>query len=413
MSSNDLTQPVSTGKWLAIVGIGEDGLAGLGETARQRIAEAAHIFGGRRHIELAREAIRGTPHAWPSPFDTEMTAVRALRGKPVCVLASGDPFCYGVGVTLAKFIPMDEMEAFPAPSAFSLAAARLGWALQDTATISLHGHSVARLRPLLHKGSRIMALTSGAEGPGEIAGLLNACGFGASRMAVLENLGGERERIAWHVAGRFEPEATDPLNVVAIEVEAGEDARALPLATGLDDELFDHDGQITKREIRTLSLSALAPRPGRLLWDVGAGSGSVAIEWMLRHPSMRAVAIEADHARAERIRFNAEQLGVPDLTVVEGMAPQALAGQAPPDAVFLGGGGSRPGVIETIIDALKPGGRLVANAVTLEMEAVLLKQHADCGGEMTRLSVARAAPIGGLNGWQPARPITQWVWQKP
>ncbi len=413
MSSNGGTGECSTGKWLSVVGIGEDGLAGLGENARRRIETAAHVFGGKRHLELAAPAIRGTRHVWPSPFDREMLQVRALRGERVCVLASGDPFCHGVGVTLARLVPVDEMEAFPAPSSFSLAAASLGWALQDVIMVSLHGHPVERLRPHLHDGSRILALTSGAEGPREIASVLSDLGYGGSHIAVLEALGGERERITWHEAGRFEPESVDPLNIVALEVKAQDETCDLPLACGLDDALFAHDGQITKREVRAVTLSALAPRPRQILWDVGAGSGSIAIEWMLRHTSMRAVAIEADRSRAERIRINARRMGVPDLMVVEGIAPDAFAGLPAPDAVFVGGGGARPGVLEGIVEALRPGGRLVANAVTLEMEGVLLERYARHGGELLQMAISRARPIGGFNGWQPARPMTQWVWRKP
>lgn len=400
-------------KWLTIVGIGEDGLAGLGEEARRHIAAAEIVFGGRRHLALAHAAIAGEARAWPSPFDAAMKDVVALRGRRICVLASGDPFCHGVGVTLARNVPIDEMRVLPAPSAFSLAASRLGWALQDIETVSLHGRPVELIRPLLHPGARILALTSDADGPAAVASLLAKDGFGASRLTVLEALGGPDERVRPAQAQEFDLANINPLNVLAIEVESSREARVLPLSPGMDDALFEHDGQITKREIRAVTLSALAPRRGELLWDIGAGAGSVAIEWMLRHPSMRAIAVEGVAERAARIARNASACGVPGLVVVEGNAPAALAGLPAPDAIFVGGGGSEAGVVDAAMAALKPGGRLVANAVTLEMEAVLLALQARHGGALLRLAVSRAVPVGSMQGWRAAMPVTQWTWEKP
>lgn len=347
------------------------------------------------------------------PFDAAMNDVIALRGRKVCVLASGDPFCHGVGVTLARHISASEFDVYPAPSAFSLAAARLGWALQDIEAISLHGRPLSLLRPLLSDGVRILALTSGSGSPVEIAALLSQHGFGSSRFLVLEALGGDREAIRAFNAGELEGHVFDDLNVVAIEVKASAAASVVPLAGALDDDLFEHDGQITKREIRALTLSSLSPRRGKRLWDIGAGSGSISIAWMLAHPSLSAIAIEKDGGRAARIRRNAMNLGVPGLTVVEGSAPDALAGLAAPDAIFIGGGGSHPGVIDRAIEALSPSGRLVANAVTLEMEAVLLDHHARLGGDLIRIEVARAGPVGTMTGWRAAMPVTQWRWSKP
>ena len=403
----------ATAKWLSIVGIGEDGAAGLGEAARRAVEGAAVVFGAKRHLELAAPLIRGEARAWPVPFDASMAAVTALRDQKTCVLASGDPFHFGVGATLSRSIDPSEMETFPAPSAFSLGAARLGWALQDTETVSLHGRPLALLRPLLHPGRRILALTSGGGSPAEVAALLTQTGFGASRLHVLEALGGPDERQSAFPASEVGSRGFDPLNLLGIEVAAEAHARILPLGAGLADSLFEHDGQITKREIRAPTLAALAPRRGELLWDVGAGSGSIGIAWMLTHPSLAAVAVEGHPERAERIRRNAESFGVPGLKTVCGSAPEALAGLPPPDAIFLGGGGSDPGVADAAIAALKPGGRLVANAVTLEMEALLLSLHANRGGELCRLAVSRAAPVGGMTGWRPAMPVTQWSWTKP
>ena len=341
-----------------------------------------------------------------------MTEVLALRGRPVCVLASGDPFQHGVGATLARRLDAGEMEVVPAPSAFSLAAARLGWALQETETISLHGRPIEAIRPLLHPGTRILALTSDGEAPGRIARLIVADGFGSSRVHVLEALGGPGERVLSGPAPAVADGAFAALNLLAVEVAADAGARVLPFGS-LDDALFEHDGQLTKREMRAVTLTALAPRRGELLWDIGAGAGSVAIEWMLRHPSLRAVAIEAEPERAARIRRNAGALGVPGLVVAEGAAPGALARLPTPDAIFVGGGGTDPGVLDAAVAALPAGGRLVANAVTLEMQAVLLASAARLGGSLTTISIGRAAPVGGMTGWRPAMPVVQWAWVKP
>ncbi len=408
------SDPEADGRWLTVAGIGEDGVEGLSPAAARAIARAAHVFGGERHLRLAAGLVRGVAHVWPRPFDVGLEAVLALRhAGPVCVLASGDPFCFGVGATLARLMRPREMLVLPAPSAFSLAAARLGWALQETETLSIHGRPVGRLRPLLHPGRRVLALTGGGEGPAEVGALLARLGLGGSRMTVLERLGGSQERIVSLRAAEAADRTFDVLNVVALEVVADETARPLALTPGLDDDLFRHDGQITKRAVRALTLCALAPLRGQLLWDIGAGSGSVGIEWLLRDPSVSAIAIEADPQRAARARANAEELGVPHLRVVEGRAPDALAGLPAPDAIFVGGGGRDPAVMAVAMAALRPGGRLVANAVTLELEAVLLSLHASHGGDLTRLSLSRAGAVGGLSGWRPAMPLTSWTWVRP
>lgn len=399
--------------WLTVVGIGEDGVAGLGDAAKQRITEAEFVFGGKRHLDLVQSLAKGKPCQWPTPFDTELRDVLALAGRKVCVLASGDPFFHGVGATLARKVPPEKMHVIAAPSSLALAAARLGWALQDIESVSLHGRPLDLIRPLLNPGTHILALTSDGAAPKAIAALLTELGFGASRLTVLEALGGPDEKLSSMRADTFAMEKINPLNVLALKIESSRDARILPLTSGLADDLFEHDGQITKREIRALTLSALAPRRGELLWDIGAGSGSIGIEWMLAHPSLRTIAIEANGERAARIRRNAVACGVPGLTVVEGKAPQALAGLEIPDAIFIGGGGSDDGVLDAAIDALRPGGRLVANAVTLEMEALLIARHTGLGGNLVRLSVSRAALLGVMQGWRPAMPVTQWSWTKP
>ncbi len=375
--------------------------------------EAAEIvFGGARHLALAGAAVKGAGRAWPSPFARGIEEVLAARGRNVCVLASGDPFLHGVGATLARHVPAEEMRVLPAPSAFSLAAARLGWPLAETGCLTVHGRSLDLVRAHLHPGRHLLVLTSDAAGPGEIASLLAESGFGGSGLTVLEALGGPRERVRRARAEGFALAEIDPLNVLAIEVAAGEGARILPRAPGLPDALFEHDGQLTKREIRAVTLSALAPRRGELLWDIGAGAGSIGIEWMLADPSLAAIGIEENPERAARVRRNAAALGVPGIEIVEGHAPEALAGLPAPDAIFLGGGAGDAGVMDAACAALKSGGRLVANAVTLETEALLIARHAALGGELVRLAVARAVPVGGLTGWRPAMPVTQWSWTK-
>lgn len=395
------------------MGIGEDGVDGLGLAAREAIAKAEVVFGGRRHLALAAPLVRGSRRPWPSPFDGAIDAVLAERGRPVCVLASGDPFHHGIGPLLVQRLAPSEWLAFPAPSSFSLAAARLGWSLPDTALVSVHGRALERLRPHLFDAARVLALTSDDTAPRRIAELLASSGFGNSTLTLLESLGGARERIRSASAQGFALDGVDPLHVLAIEVRAGPDARVLPRAAGLADELFEHDGQLTKREIRALALSSLAPRRGELLWDVGAGAGSIGIEWMLADPSLRAIAIEAQPERAARVRRNAERLGVPELRVVEGRAPDALADLPCPTAIFVGGGAGDPGVLERAIDALPRRGRLVVHAVTLETEAIVLARQAALGGELVRLEVSRAGPLGSLHAWRPALPVTQWCWRKP
>ncbi|MCZ3376652.1 MULTISPECIES: precorrin-6y C5,15-methyltransferase (decarboxylating) subunit CbiE [unclassified Rhizobium] len=413
MRTLPMAETPSVQRWLTLIGIGEDGPAGVGDEAKRQIADAPSVFGGVRHIELMRSLITGETHQWLSPFEKSVEAVLARRGEPTVVLASGDPFFYGVGATLSRHIPAAEMTVIPAPSSFSLAASRLGWPLQETTVLSLHGRSIDLIRPHLHSGRKILALTSDGKGPAELAALLRSSGFGPSELTVLEALGGPYEKVSRETAASFSLSGINDLNICGVEVKAEAGARILPLSAGLADELFEHDGQITKREIRAMTLSALAPRYGELLWDIGAGSGSIGIEWMLADPSLRVIAIEASVERAARIRRNAANFGVPGLTVVEGEAPAALTGLPAPDAIFIGGGGSDAGVLEAAIGQLKSGGRLVANAVTTEMEVLLLAEQARRGGSLIRIDIARAAPVGRMTGWRPAMPVTQWSWIKP
>lgn len=403
----------SPGRWLAIVGIGEDGVEALPPAARALIANARVVYGGARHLKLAEGLLAGEARPWPSPLSEAFAEIAGLRGTPVAILASGDPYCFGIGGTLSRHVPVNETIAVPAPSAFSLAASRLGWPIEEVATLSCCGRPVEAILPHLQPGQRLMVLSSDSGTPGAVAHLLTERGFGGSTLHVLEALGGPRECHRAVSAEAFDLGDVDPLNLVAIEVAAGPDARVIPLSTGLPDEFFESDGQLTKREIRAVTLSALAPLAGECLWDVGAGSGSISIEWLLRHPANRAVAIEREPARAARAARNAASLGVPRLEIVTGEAPGALAGLPVPDAVFIGGGGQMDGVIEAAWQALRPGGRIVANSVTLETEARLIEALGAFGGTLTRLSVERLERIGGRQGFRPAMTVTQWAARKP
>ena len=402
-----------SGRWLSIIGLGEDGRAGLSTSANALIDAAELIIGGRRHLDLIGTT-PGEQRTWSTPLDATIPDLIAHRGRPVAVLASGDPFWYGAGVTLARTIPCEEMLVIPAPSSLSLAAARMAWALQTTTTLGLNMRGLTPLlRPHLHHGQRILALSLNSDTPREVASLLTQHGFGPTRMTVLEALGGPRERIRLTNADRFTLTDIDPLNIIALDVVAGPTAHPIPYSSGLPDDLFEHDGQITKREIRAITLSSLAPAPGALLWDIGLGSGSVAIEWLLSHPTTRAIGIERDTERAARASRNAIALGVPHLDVRSGSAPEALTDLPSPDAIFIGGGGHSQSTIALCWSALKPGGRIVMNAVTLETEASLLAAHAQYGGTLTRISIDRADPVGTRFGWRPAMPVMQWCTRKP
>ena len=336
-------------RWLAIVGLGEDGIDGLPPAARVLVAQAEIVVGGRRHLALAQPLDRET-YVWPSPIEDALDKIEAWRGRPVCVLASGDPFFFGVGTMLMRRFSPSEIICLPAPSAFALAAARLGWSEQDCAMLSLHGRPLEAIVPHLQPSARILALSWDGTTPAKLAALLAARGMGRSKLSVCEAIGGPRERIRTEEAETFALGGVADLNTIALEVAADRDAQILPQAPGLPDEWFEHDGQITKREIRAITLSALAPRRGELLWDVGAGSGSVAIEWMLADPANRAIAIEERADRAARIARNALALGVPALAIVTAKAPARAGGLPEPDAIFLGGGGTAAGVIDRVVD---------------------------------------------------------------
>lgn len=402
----------SDGPWLTLVGIGADGLEGLAPVARAALETAELVFGSARQLSLLQGIVSCDTAFWPTRFSLGLARVLSRRGKPTVVLSTGDPFFFGVGASLAPHLTPGEFICYPVPSSLSLAASRLGWALQDTEVVSLHGRDLRTIVRYLHPGRRVFALSWNQDTPAELARLLQARGFGPTRLTVLEALGGPEERVRTCLARDFNLSRCLDLNVVGLDLAIDPHAIWVPVRASLPDSEFEHDGQLTKQDIRAITLSALRPRPGALLWDVGAGSGSIGIEWSLCHPACRAVAIEQEPARCERIRRNAHALGVPQLQVVEGVAPEALRELEAPDAVFLGGGAADPEVLEQCWSALAPGGWLVANAVSLETEARLLAAHAAHGGDLRRLSIESAAPLGSMTGWRPAMPVMQWRIQK-
>ena len=397
--------------WLTLVGIGEDGYAGLGEAARQALNQAQWIVGAARQLALLPADLPGQHELWPSPFSLEPLLAR--RGTPVCVLASGDPMFFGVGASLARQLPADELQVFSSPSSVSLASARLGWPLQEVTVLSLVARPLAALQAQLFPGARLLLLSNDGDSPAAVAELLRQRGFGPSRLTVLEHLGGISERRIDGLASDWAQARVADLNLLAVECLATADARLLPLTPGLPDDAYQHDGQLTKRDVRAITLARLAPQPGELLWDVGAGCGSIGIEWMRAHSSCRAIAIEANAGRQAHIQHNRDALGVPALQLVAGHAPEALTGLAAPDAIFIGGGVTIPGMLEQCWASLKPGGRLVANAVTLQSEAALVAWREQVGGELTRISVAQAQPLGGFDTWRSALPITLLDVRKP
>ena len=407
-----MTASGTGGPWLSIVGIGEDGLEGLSAAARSLIGAAELVVGGKRHLQLVGDLARRTL-AWSSPMEASVREVLAMRGRPVVVLASGDPFNHGVGAILVRSQAPGEWLAFPQPSAFSLAANRLGWPLQETTTLGLNGRAIERLIPLLHPGARILALSADGATPASVAKLLVDRGLGNAQLTVLEAMGGPRERTRAATAAALDFSDVDPLNVLALEIGARPGVHSIPLTPGLPDDWFENDGQITKREVRALTLASLAPRRGEHLWDIGCGSGSVAIEWMLSDPSCRATAIERHPERAARAARNALSLGVPGLSVETGEANACLDRLDPPHAVFIGGGARQAGLVDRAWAALPAGGRLAINAVTLETEALVLEQYRLKGGSLTRISIDRADPIGSLKGWRPAMPVVHWLAVKP
>lgn len=390
---------------IAVVGIGAGGWPDLTEESRAEIASCDVLFGGRRHLDLVPDC-RYEKRPWPSPLLPALDGLLAEHaGRRICVLASGDPLLSGIGGTLVRRLGADRVRVLPAVSSVTLARARLGWTAEDTDVVSAVGRDVHGVLRVVAPERKVLVLSADGTTPGAVAALLDEHGYGESLLTVLEELGGPAERRLDGVARDWAHPTGAALNVVAVHCVG---PKALPPLPGLPDDAFEHDGQLTKRDVRASCLARLAPAAGELLWDVGAGAGSVAIEWARAHPANRAVAVEARPERAERVGRNAARLGVPGVRVVTGRAPDVLTGLDPPDAVFIGGGVSEPGLLTACRDALREGGRLVAHGVTLEAEQVLAGAYAAHGGELTRLSVEHAAPLGGFTGWTPARTVTQW-----
>lgn len=391
--------------WLHIVGIGEDGLDGLSPASHAALDSAEILIGGERHHRLT-SGLQAQRISWPSPFDALTERLRALRHRRVAVLVTGDPLWYSAGAQIGQAFPLEEITYHPHPGAFQMAAARMGWSMADLETLTVHGRPVEQVIPFIQPGARLLILTAGADSPGEIAGILRECGYGRSRLAVLAHMGGPDAQSFTGTANDWHHEVPD-FNTLAVECIAERDARILPAAPGLPDDAFQSDGNMTKREIRAATLSRLMPMRGALLWDIGCGSGSVAIEWMRGARGARAIGIEPRADRRALARANARALGAPALKLVQGQAPMALKGLEEPDAVFFGGGLSRVG-FSAAWEALRPHGRLVANAVTLETERLLFDLHAHHGGDLTRLAISRVEPIGSRRGWRALMPVTQW-----
>lgn len=403
MSSNPVT----------VVGVGVEGWPDLGTAAREALLSAEVIVGSERQLALLPEQTTADRVPLPSPLVPGLPELLALSAaRRLAVLASGDPMYFGIGATLVRRLGASAVRILPHVSSMSLACARLGWPTTEVEVVSVVGRPLALLHPAVQPGRRVLVLVGDGGGAEAVCDLLRGRGYGGSEVTLLERLGADDERRTSATAEQWPAGLHDPLAIVAVRCHAAPDVVVLPRTPGLPDDAFDHDGQITKREARALALAALAPVPGQLLWDVGAGSGSVGIEWMRIHPDCRAIAIEPREHRRQRIAVNANQLGVPGLRLVEGSAPAALAGLPEPDAVFIGGGVSVDGVVAACLAALNPGGRLVAAAVTLQSEAVLSDWYHRLGGTLTRISIERAGPLGSFTGWQPARPVVQWAYRK-
>lgn len=399
-------------RWLTVVGMGEDGYDGLLARARAALAEAEVIVGSSRLLAFLPDH-RAERMEWPQPFSAVVDRITPLRGRRAVILATGDPLNYGVARKLLTFIPFGEVEIIPHLSAFSLAAARLGWSLPDCDTLTLHGRHAATIESFIQPDVRLIVLTEDGTTIPEVARRLIARGFGESRMTVLENMGGPDERVTRFHAGDVPAVAFSPLNTLAVHCVAAPGAALRPRLAGLPDDAFLHDGQLTKREVRAATLAALEPSPGRLLWDVGAGCGSIAIEWMRAARGCEAIAFESDGARLNMIAANADRLGTPRLKPVHGDARETMPGQPAPDAVFIGGGLGIPGIFETAWEALKPGGPMVINVVTIEGELHLYDLHEKHGGDLVRIEVSHLHRIGALRALKPRMPVTQWRARKP
>lgn len=398
--------------WLSIVGIGEDGLEGVPAAGRTLIDKAEVVIGGLRHLEMLPADHRGEKLTWRSPLKDTIADIRALEGRPVCVLATGDPMSYGIGVTLGREFGHDALTVLPAVGAFSLAAARLGWPIYapNVDCLTLHGRPLETINLHLRDGARLLILSEDGLTPKQLADHLTALGYGDSELIVLEHMDGPKEKHLRGLAKDWSHPAGADLNSIAVTLVAGPDAQVYSRLAGLPDDAFRHDGKMTKREVRAATLASLAPQPGELLWDVGGGSGSIAIEWM--RAGGEAITIEKDTERCAAIAHNAARLGTPRLRIVEGELPDALNGLAQPKAIFIGGGLSVDGLLERCWDALPAAGRLAANAVTAEGETELFQAYQKWGGELSRIAVSRLTAVGPHHGWKPFMPVTHFCARK-
>lgn len=397
--------------WLNVIGVTEEGAASLSAASLELVSGSEVLIGGDRHLAMFPDT-SAEKLTWTKPLKHLAERIGNFRGRRTTVLATGDPLNFGVAAKLLQSVPIEEMRIVPAISAFSLVAARMGWSLPDVECITLHGRPVERIRAWPEQGLRIIALSGDAKTPPLVAEMLVQMGYGQSRISVFGHAGGPRETRADAIAADWGPEIPD-LNTMAIECIADPGVVARGRTAGLSDDLFEHDGKMTKREVRAITLSRLAPVRSGLLWDVGSGCGSVGIEWMRAAPEARAIGIEPDASRREMAAANALTLGAPEFRQIEGTAPEALKGLAAPDAIFIGGGASDQAVIDACVEALPVSGRLVANAVTLEGQERLIAAHRMFGGDLTRIGIDRASPVGGMTGWRPAMPVTQWAWVRP
>ncbi|MEH6630400.1 MAG: precorrin-6y C5,15-methyltransferase (decarboxylating) subunit CbiE [Halopseudomonas aestusnigri] len=418
---------MSDNAWLTVLGIGEEGLDSLTPVARTLLDQATVLVGGERHLsmlnspglnssELSSSGLGNDSRekmVWGTPFSSMVEKILARRGEKICILASGDPMCFGVGATFAKRLPLEEMNVVPGISSYSLACARLGWAMMDVDLFTLHGRPLSLMHSHIQPGARLLMLSENAKTPSEVADLLIDRGFGDSKITVLEHMGGTKERIVEGVAYCWSHPSGADLNTIAVECIPTHRADVLPTVPGLPDDAFVHDGQLTKRIIRSSTLAALMPLPGQMLWDLGAGCGSISIEWMRAARGAKAIAVERQQERVSMIAANAQALGTPYLSIKEKTIPEALdeftKEDARPDAIFVGGGATSDNLFDRCWAALKPGGRFVANVVTLEGEIKLSEWHKKVGGELNRISVSHASPIGPYHGWRPAMPVTQYV----
>jgi precorrin-6B C5,15-methyltransferase / cobalt-precorrin-6B C5,C15-methyltransferase len=396
-------------QWMSVIGIGDGGMADLTPVARSLLAQAAIVVGGKRHLAMLPPEHPGLKMSWAKSIDETILELRQYRGQPVSILASGDPMCYGVGSTIARYFPIAQMQILPMPSAFSLACARLGWSQVEVEMLSLCGRPIALLQAVLYPGAKILLLSADRTTPRLVIDRLKQRGYGATQITILEHLGGVLERQVSTTVDDFDTLDLADLNTIALQIPSTGSPIGLSRLAGLPDELYQHDGQLTKREVRAITLASLAPLPGQMLWDVGGGAGSIAIEWMRSHPRNAAITIEQNTDRLVNIATNAAALGVPNLQIIAGKAPTALVILSPPDAVFIGGGLTMPGVFEACWQALRSGGRLVANGVTVETEQRLFELQRRWGGSLSRIAIQRAEPVGKFLGWRGMAAVTQWV----